>query len=51
VAVYRPAGDTCDAAVQILLAHWLIFTRNGMAANANAIEAQLNARGRSMTGA
>jgi hypothetical protein len=51
VAVYRPAGDTCDATVQILHAQWLIFTRNGQSALAAAIEAQLNARGRSMTGA
>jgi len=51
VAIYQPAGDTCNAAVQFLMAQWLIFTANGQTAQAAAVEVQLNALGCSMTGA
>jgi len=51
MAVYQPAGDTCSAVVQILMAEWLIFTANGMTADAAATEVKLNALGASMTGA
>jgi hypothetical protein len=51
VATYQPAGDTCNAAVQILMAQWLIFTENGQTALAAAVETQMNALGASMTGA
>jgi hypothetical protein len=50
-ATYEPAGDTCSAAVQQLMAQWLIFTANGQSAEAAAIEVRLNALGTSMTGA
>jgi hypothetical protein len=51
VATYLPAGTTCDARVQFLMAQWLIFTSNGQTALAAAIEVLLNALGASMTGA
>jgi hypothetical protein len=51
VATYQPAGDTCNAAVQFLMAQWLIFTENGQSSQAAAVETQLNALGASMTGA
>jgi hypothetical protein len=51
VAVYQPAGDTCSGTVQFLMAQWLIFTSNGMQADADATEVKLNALGASMTGA
>ena len=51
MAVYQPAGDSCNAAIQFLMAQWLIFTENGQTALAAAIETQLNALGASMTGA
>jgi hypothetical protein len=51
VATYQPAGDSCSAAIQFLMAQWLIFTSNGQTALAAAIEVQLNALGASMTGA
>jgi len=51
VAVYLPAGDTCNAAVQVLMAEWLIYTANGMTAESAATEVKLNALGCSMTGA
>jgi hypothetical protein len=51
VASYLPAGATCYAPVQILMAQWLIFTENGQSAEAAAIEVRLNALGASMTGA
>ena len=51
MAVYQPAGDSCNAVIQILMAQWLIFTSNGQTALAAAVETQLNALGASMTGA
>ena len=51
MAVYQPAGNTCNAAVQFLMAQWLIFTSNGQSDDATAVETQLNALGASMTGA
>jgi hypothetical protein len=51
VATYQPAGDSCSADVQFLMAQWLIFTANGQTAMAAAIEVKLNALGASMTGA
>jgi hypothetical protein len=51
MAVYQPAGDSCNAVIQILMAQWLIFTENGQTALAAAVETQLNALGASMTGA
>ncbi|HEY3653252.1 MAG TPA: hypothetical protein VGL33_35165 [Streptosporangiaceae bacterium] len=51
MAVYQPAGDSCYAPVQILMAQWLIFTENGQSSAAAAAETQLNALGASMTGA
>lgn len=51
MATYQPAGDTCNAAVQILMAEWLIFTSNGQTAEAAAAEVKMNALGASMTGA
>ncbi len=51
MAVYQPAGDSCSAVIQTLMAQWLIFTENGQTALAAAAEVQLNALGASMTGA
>lgn len=51
MATYQPAGDSCNAAVQFLMAQWLIFTENGQSSLAAGIETQLNALGASMTGA
>jgi hypothetical protein len=51
VATYQPAGDSCNAAIQFLMAQWLIFTSNGQSSLAAAVETQLNALGASMTGA
>jgi hypothetical protein len=51
VATYQPAGDSCYAPIQFLMAQWLIFTSNGQTALAAAVEVQLNALGASMTGA
>jgi len=51
VAAYLPAGTTCDARVQQLMAQWLIFTADGQTAAAAAVEVLLNALGASMTGA
>jgi hypothetical protein len=51
MAVYQPAGDSCNAVIQNLMAQWLIFTANGQTALAAAVETQLNALGASMTGA
>jgi hypothetical protein len=51
VATYQPAGDSCWAPVQQLMAQWLIFTENGQTQAAAAVETQLSALGASMTGA
>jgi len=51
VATYQPAGDSCYAPVQTLMAQWLIFTSNGQSSQAAAVETQMNALGASMTGA
>ena len=51
MATYQPAGDSCNAAVQFLMAQWLIYTSNGQSSLAAAAEVQLNALGASMTGA
>jgi hypothetical protein len=51
VAAYQPAGDSCSAIIQFLMAQWLIYTSNGQTALAAAIEVQLNALGASMTSA
>jgi hypothetical protein len=51
VPLYQPAGDSCYAPVQFLMAQWLILTENGQTAAAAAIETQMNALGASMTGA
>ena len=51
MADYLPAGNTCYAPVQTLMAQWLIYASNGLSADADATEAELNALGASMTGA
>ncbi len=51
MATYQPAGDSCYALIQNLMAQWLIFTSNGQSSAAAAVETQLNALGASMTGA
>jgi hypothetical protein len=51
VSAYLPAGTSCDARVQNLMAQWLIFTENGQSSLAAGVETQLNTLGASMTGA
>ncbi len=52
MASYWPAGDTCNAVVQFLVAKWLIFAVNGQSAEAAAVESTLESMfGASMTGA